>query len=224
MLTDNEMEALHNFLHRVLQALLLTNDIFTVVLDSASRYQLSLTVPAGIQCASRVTRHRAARMLIMMIMMIMMMLKMTTIAIGRNYLFPEKKVISPLIFSWFLSILGAWEPVLEAWVTFWAQGSDFSDFWDLTAAKVYLHFGPKMTKNRLKIDPKLNKFFDHFFDRLWSPLGTDLVGFWEPKWTQNWSRIGSKSDHEANANIFKFIGRGGVFEDRRCMESIKNRS
>ena len=61
-----------------------------------------------------------------------------------------------------------------------------------------------------------------FFDRLWNPLGADLVGFWEPKWSQNWSRIGPKSDHEANANIFKFIGRGGVFEDRRCMESIKN--
>ena len=143
------------------------------------------------------------RMLIMMIMMIMMMLKMTTIASGRNYLFLEKKVISPLIFSWFLSILGAWEPVLEAWVTFWAQGSDFSDFWDLTGAKVYLHFGPKMTKNRLKIDPKLNKFFDHFFDRLWSALGTDLVGFWEAKWSQNWSRIGPKSDHEENSKIIK---------------------
>ena len=118
----------------------------------------------------------------------------------------------------------AWEPVLKAWITFWAQGSDFSDFWDLTAAKPYLHFGQKMTKNRFKIDPKLNKFFDHFFDRLWSPLGADLVGFWVPKWSQNWSRIGPKSDHEANANIFKFISRGGVFEDRRCMESIKNRS
>ena len=54
---------------------------------------------------------------------------------------------------------------------------------------------PRNDKNQLKIDPKLNKFFDHFFDRLWTPLGTDLVGFWEPKWTQNWSRIGPKSDH-----------------------------
>ena len=81
-----------------------------------------------------------------------------------------------------------------------------------------------MIKNHLKIDPKLNKFFDHFFDRFWNPLGADLVGFWVPKWSQNWSRIGPKSDHEANANIFKFIGRGGVFEDRRCLESIKNRS
>ena len=117
--------------------------------------------------------------------------------------------------------LGFWEPKWtqnwskidpkKAWITFWAQGSDFSDFWDLTAAKGYLHFGPKMTKNHLKIDPKLNKFFDHFFDRFWSPLVTDLVGFWEPKWTQNWSRIGPKSDHEANANIFRLIGRGCVF-------------
>ena len=126
--------------------------------------------------------------------------------------------------SEFLNIFSAWEPVLKAWITFWAQDSDFSDFWDLTAAKNYLHFGPKMFKNHLKIDPKLNKFFDHFFDRLWSPLGTDLVGFWEPTWTQNWSRIGPKSDHEADANIFRIIGRGRVFEDPRCLDSIKNRS
>ena len=117
--------------------------------------------------------------------------------------FPWKKIISPLIFSWFLSILGAWEPVLEAWVTFWAQGSDFCDFWDLPGAKNYFHLGPKMTRNRLKIDPKLNKFLDHFLDRLWSHLGTDLVGFWEPKWSQNWSRIDPKSDHEENSKIIK---------------------
>ena len=83
---------------------------------------------------------------------------------------------------------------------------------------------PKLSKNHQKIDPKLNMFFDHFFDRFWNPLGTDLVGFWVPKWNQNWSRIGTKSDHEANANIFKFIGRRGVFEDRSCLESIKDRT
>ena len=36
---------------------------------------------------------------------------------------------------------------------------------------------PKLTKNRKKIDPKRNKFFDNFFDRFWNPLGADLVGF-----------------------------------------------
>ena len=47
MLTDNEMEALHNFLHRVLQLLLrklrrvLTNDIFTAVLDHDNRYMIA---------------------------------------------------------------------------------------------------------------------------------------------------------------------------------------
>ena len=117
--------------------------------------------------------------------------------------FPWKNITSPFIFSWFLSILGAWEPVLEAWVTFWAQGSDFCDFWDLAPPKGYLHLGPKITRNRLKIDPKLNKFFDHFLDRLWSHLGADLVGFWEPKWSQNWSRIDPKSDHEENSKIIK---------------------
>ena len=53
----------------------------------------------------------------------------------------------------------------------------FFRFLRLTAAKKYFHFGPKMTKNHFKIDPKLNKFFDHFFDRFWNLLGTDLVGF-----------------------------------------------
>ena len=34
-----------------------------------------------------------------------------------------------------LSILGAWEPFLEAWGTILAQGSDFCDFEDVSAAK-----------------------------------------------------------------------------------------
>ena len=62
---------------------------------------------------------------------------------------------------------------------------------------------PKSTQNRQKIDPKFNKFLDHFFDWFWSPLGVDLVRFWGPKWSQNWSRIGLKSDHEANVNMLK---------------------
>ena len=79
-----------------------------------------------------------------------------------------------------------------------------------------------MSKIRLKIDPKLNKFFDHFFDRFWSPLGADGVGCWVPKWKQNSSRIGPKSDHEANAKILKIIGRGGVFEHVENRKAIKN--
>ena len=47
--------------------------------------------------------------------------------------------------------------------------------------------------------------------------------FWDPKWSQNRSKIGLKSDHEANAKIFKNIGRGGVFEDAGARKSIKNR-
>ena len=62
---------------------------------------------------------------------------------------------------------------------------------------------PKSTKNRSKIDPKLSKFSDHFVDRFWSPLGADLVGFWAPKWSQNWSKIGFKSDQEANVKMLK---------------------
>ena len=47
--------------------------------------------------------------------------------------------------------------------------------------------------------------------------------FWVPKWNQNRSKIGLKSDHEANAKILKNIGRGGVFEDAGGRKSIKNR-
>ena len=49
------------------------------------------------------------------------------------------------------------------------------------------------------------------------------MGRWFQKWNQNRSKIGFKSDHEANAKIFKNIGRGGVFEDAGGRKSIKNR-
>ena len=47
--------------------------------------------------------------------------------------------------------------------------------------------------------------------------------FWVPKCSQNRSKIGLKSDHEANAKILKNTGRGGVFEDAGGRKSIKNR-
>ena len=192
-----------------------------------------------IQCAARITRHRAASLF------------RGTWCSGHsaNHNACMHCVIQPSIkfFDHFFDrlwtplgadFLGFWEPKWtqnlskidpkKAWITFWAQGSDFSDFWDLTAAKGYLHFGPKMTKNHLKIDPKLNKFFDHFFDRLWSPLGTDLVGFWEPKWIQNWFRIGPKSDHDIKTRVLVLTHKNQLFLHIFChrgdRKSIKNRS
>ena len=47
--------------------------------------------------------------------------------------------------------------------------------------------------------------------------------FWAQKRSQNRSKIGLKSGSEANAKIFKNIGRGGVFEDAGGRKSIKNR-
>ena len=89
------------------------------------------------------------------------------------------------------------------------SGPILAPFWDPKSDQI----GPKrVPKSIKKVIEKLVEF------------GIDLVGFWVPKWNQNWSRIGTKSDHEANANIFKIIGRGSVFEDPRCLESIKNRS
>ena len=54
-------------------------------------------------------------------------------------------------------------------------------------------------------------------------MGPILERFWGPKLNQNRSKIGLKSDHEANAKIFKNIGRGCVFEDASGRRSIKNR-
>ena len=53
--------------------------------------------------------------------------------------------------------------------------------------------------------------------------GPILDRFWVPKCSQNRSKIGLKSDHEANAKIIENIGRGGVFEDAGGRKSIKNR-
>ena len=53
--------------------------------------------------------------------------------------------------------------------------------------------------------------------------GPILDRFWVPKWNQNRSKIGFKSDHEANAKILKNTRRGGVFEDAGGRKSIKNR-
>ena len=53
--------------------------------------------------------------------------------------------------------------------------------------------------------------------------GPILDRFWVPKWSQNRSKIGLKSDHEANAKILKNTCRGGVFEDAGGRKSIKNR-
>ena len=53
--------------------------------------------------------------------------------------------------------------------------------------------------------------------------GPILDRFWVPKCSQNRSKIGLKSDHEANAKILKNISRGCVFEDAGGRKSIKNR-
>jgi hypothetical protein len=53
--------------------------------------------------------------------------------------------------------------------------------------------------------------------------GPILDRFWNPEWSQNRSKIGFKSDHEANAKLLKNNGRGGVFEDAGGRKSIKDR-
>ena len=53
-------------------------------------------------------------------------------------------------------------------------------------------------------------------------LGPILERFGGPKSNQNRSKIGLKSDHEANAKILKIICRGSVFEDPEIRKAIKN--
>ena len=53
-------------------------------------------------------------------------------------------------------------------------------------------------------------------------MGSILERFGGPKSSQNRSKIGLKSDHEANAKILKIISRGGVFEDAENRKAIKN--
>merc|ERR1711924_258024 len=54
-----------------------------------------------------------------------------------------------------------------------------------------------------------------FWDRFWND-------FWDPKCTQHRSNFDLKTDREANAEIFKNISRGYVFEDARNRKPVKN--
>jgi len=58
--------------------------------------------------------------------------------------------------------------------------------------------------------------------RFGTDLGSILERFGGPKSSQNRSKIGFKSDHEANATILKIIDRGSVFEDAENRKAIKN--
>ena len=132
---------------------------------------------------------------------------------------PNRPKINPNL--WKFDLGGSWGVF---WVPKWPREPTWPRKFESLNPLGPPSWEPKSSKNRSKIDPKLSKFSDHFVDRFWSPLGADLIGFWAPKWSPNWSRIGPKSDHEANAKIFKILGRGNVLEDPRCLESIKNRS
>ena len=98
-----------------------------------------------------------------------------------------------LIFWWFLSILGAWKPVLEAWVTFWAQGSDFYDFWDLFDHRERVPpFWPKNDqksfKNRSQTQQVFRSLFWSTLEPSWGRFGRILGAKMEPKLVQNRSQ------------------------------------
>ena len=105
------------------------------------------------------------------------------------------------------------EPIL---VQFWLQlgavlGGKMGSCWG--------HVGQKIDSWRILKAFKIDQDFQHLSGPSWDRFWSDLGG---PKSSQNRSKIGLKSDHEANAKILKIIGRGGVFEDPENRKAIKN--
>ena len=66
--------------------------------------------------------------------------------------------------------------------------------------------GPKRSKIDPRADPKTIKLVNIVGIDFRALLGSILIRFGGPKWSQNWSRIGLESDHEANVKMFKNIG------------------
>ena len=96
--------------------------------------------------------------------------------------------------------------------------------WDRLGGQVGSKLGPCWPKNWFLEAPEGMQKRQWFPTPFGTLLGPMLERFWGPKSNQNRSKIGLKSDHEANAKILKIIGRGGVFEDPRAWTSIKIRS
>ena len=83
------------------------------------------------------------------------------------------------------------------WTDFWPNlGPSWGPSWGHVGQKIDFWRFPKACKN------------DHDFQH---PSGPSWDRFWIDFGVQNRSKIGFKSDHEANAKILKIIGRGGVF-------------
>ena len=94
----------------------------------------------------------------------------------------------------------------QIFAQFWLQlgavlGAKLGSCWDHVGQKNDFWRFPKAFKNEYD--------FQHVSGPSWDRFWND-IGF------QNRTKIGLKSDHEANAKIFKIIGRGGVFEDPRA--------
>ena len=95
-------------------------------------------------------------------------------------------------------------------VQFWLQlgavlGAKLGPSWGNVGQKIDFWKFPKACKNDYDFQHLSGPSWYRFLERLWGP-----------KSNQNRSKIGFKSDHEANAKVFKNIGRGGVFEDPRA--------
>ena len=63
--------------------------------------------------------------------------------------------------------------------------------------------GPKRSKIDPRAGPKAINLVNIFGIDFRALLGSILIRFGGPKWSQNWSRIGLESDHEANVKMFK---------------------
>ena len=63
--------------------------------------------------------------------------------------------------------------------------------------------GPKRSKIDPRAGPKAINLVNIFGIDFRALLGSILIRFGGPKWSQNWSRIGLESDHEANVKMLK---------------------
>ena len=132
------------------------------------------------------------RMLIMMIMMIMMMLKMTTVAVGRNYLFPEKKYNISLhfcrIFEYFECLgtrPGGLSHILSPRLGFFRflrfdRRETLPPFWPKNDLKSF--------KNRSQTQQVFRSLFWSTLKPSWSRFGRILRAKMEPKLIQNRSQ------------------------------------
>ena len=69
----------------------------------------------------------------------------------------------------------------------------FQWIWAPRPANLEAKMAPKSIQDRSKVDQKIDWKLDRFFDRFLVDVGSVLVGFWRPSWSQNQPEIDQSS-------------------------------